>query len=130
MVRGEIEAEAPHLLLQRGRGALGDDPPLVDHGDAVGEPIGLFEVLGREEHRRSVAREIGDYGPQLLPAARVEPGRRLVQEDHCTSSSAAYWPVSAMRRRTRWRSVATSAPATRARPPLAVVSVLRIRTID
>ena len=63
-------------------GALGDDPAAVEHRDAVGEPVGLLEVLGREEDRRARSGERADDVPQLLPAAGVEPGRRLVEEQH------------------------------------------------
>ena len=62
--------------------ALGGDPAAVEHGDAVGEPVGLLEVLGREEDRGAGAGERADDAPQLLPAAGVEAGGRLVEEQH------------------------------------------------
>src|SRR5207253_2037528 len=68
--------------LQLGRGALGDDPAVVDDGDAVGEPVGLLEVLRREEDSGAVGHEVLDHAPQLAPAAGVEPGGRLVEEQH------------------------------------------------
>ena len=76
------EAGAPGLVLELERGALGDDPAVVDDDDAVGELVGLVEVLGREEERRAVADEVAQHAPQLDPAAGVEPGRRLVEEEH------------------------------------------------
>ena len=47
----------------------------------------------------------------------------------CNSSTAAYWPVRLMLRRTARRSATTSKPATVARPASARRSVERIRTI-
>ena len=48
----------------------------------VGEPVGLVEVLGREQHGRAAGDAALDRLPQAEPAARVEPGRRLVEEQH------------------------------------------------
>src|SRR3984957_2940074 len=44
------------------------------------------------------------------------------------SSTAAYWPASPMRLRTRLAFLATSCPSTRARPPSAFRMVVRMRT--
>ena len=60
-------------------------------GDVVGEAVGLFEVLGREQHRRAVGDELGDQPPQVAAAAaRVETGCRLVEEQHLGRMNA--WP--------------------------------------
>ena len=64
-------------------GALGDDPAAVDDGDPVGQAVGLLEVLRGEEDRHAVAPTSSvDDLPHRLAAARVEPGGRLVEEDH------------------------------------------------
>jgi hypothetical protein len=55
---------------------------VVDDGDPVGQPVGLLEVLRREQQGRPAADEVLDHVPQREPAARVEPGRRLVEEEH------------------------------------------------
>ena len=55
---------------------------MVDHGDPVGEPVGLFEVLRREQQRRTARDELGDHVPHAEPAARVETRGRLVEEQH------------------------------------------------
>ena len=54
--------------------------PAVEHGDAVGEPVRLLEVLGGEEDGHPLAGEPGDRVPHRLAAARVEPDGRLVEE--------------------------------------------------
>ena len=50
-VVGELEAEdlGVEACLQVVAAALGDDPTGVEEGDGVGQLIGFFEVLGREQ---------------------------------------------------------------------------------
>ena len=54
---------------------------VVEQRDPVGEPVGLLEVLRRQEDRDAVGDELADDLPHDPPAARVEAGRRLVEED-------------------------------------------------
>ena len=58
-----------------------DDAAVVDHDDLVGEPVGLLEVLRREQQRRAAGHERGDHLPHVQAGLGVEPGRRLVEED-------------------------------------------------
>ena len=78
----DLDGRPADLRLERARRALGDDPPAVDDPDPVGEDVGFFEVLRGEEDRDAVLlREAGDLDPERVPALRVEPGRRLVEEE-------------------------------------------------
>ena len=55
------------------------------------QAVCLFQVLRGEQDRRSFGDELFDHRPDLDPALRVEPGRRLVQEQHrgfATSAAA------------------------------------------
>ena len=61
--------------------ALGDDPAVVEQRDAVGEPVGLLEVLRGQEDRDAAGDEVADDVPHRPAAARIEAGRRLVEED-------------------------------------------------
>ena len=60
--------------------ALGDHLAVVDHGDPVGELVGLVEVLRAEQDRGPLGDQRADDVPDLVARARVEPGRRLVEE--------------------------------------------------
>ena len=54
---------------------------MVDDADAVGQRVGLLEVLRREEHGHAlVVREPPDLLPERRSALQVEARRRLVEE--------------------------------------------------
>src|SRR5919198_356700 len=81
--RDRLDRRLRDLGLERGRGALGDDVPVVDDPDAVGEHVGLLEVLRRQEDGDALlAREPADLAPERGAALNVEPRRRLVEEEH------------------------------------------------
>ena len=55
---------------------------MVDDPDAVGEYVRLLEVLRRQEHRHALGlREPADLRPKGAAALRVQPRRRLVEEE-------------------------------------------------
>jgi hypothetical protein len=60
--------------------ALGDHAPSVDDRDAVGEAVGLLQVLGGEHQRGALPHQLPDQPPQLHSAPGVQPGGGLVQE--------------------------------------------------
>ena len=62
--------------------ALRDRAAVVEHDDVVGEAVGLFEVLRREDQRGALAHELAQQVPEVAAAARVETGGRLVEEQH------------------------------------------------
>jgi hypothetical protein len=75
-----VQRALAHRCLELARGSLGDHLAAVDDGDALGELVGLVEVLGAEQHRGALADERPDDVPDLVARARVEPGRGLVEE--------------------------------------------------
>ena len=78
----QAHVAAGNQLLQFGRSALGDEPALVQHGDPVGQLVGLLQVLrGEQDGDTVLADQVVDDLPHGAPAARVEPGGWLVQED-------------------------------------------------
>ena len=59
-------------------------PPRLEppHADAVGQPLGLVEVVRREQDRRVVlVAKVSHEGLYLALAADVETGRRLIEEE-------------------------------------------------
>jgi hypothetical protein len=82
----DLDPLAADLGLERIRGAAGDDPAVIDDRDRVGQGVGLLEVLGREQDRGAGPHPGADRVPQRQPAARVEAGGRLVEEEHPRSA--------------------------------------------
>ncbi len=80
--KADLDHRAAEPRLELGGVSLGDHAAVVDHHDAVREPVGLLEVLRREQHGRAVADQLVDHLPELVAAGRVETGRRLVEEQH------------------------------------------------
>ena len=70
------------LLLERPRGALGDHRAVVDDHDPVTQHVGLIEVVRGQEDRGAPLPEAADVLPEIRPVLRVQPGARLVQEQH------------------------------------------------
>ncbi len=73
---------AGDAALEIGRGSRGDDLAVVEHGDEVGQLVGLFQVLRGEEDRDAlVAYQAADEIPHRAPTSRVKTCGRLVEED-------------------------------------------------
>ena len=77
----QVDAAAGDTPLELLRGPLGDEASAVEDRDAVGEPVGLVEVLGGQEDGGAVADEAADDVPHGAAAAGIEAGGRLVEED-------------------------------------------------
>jgi hypothetical protein len=73
---------AAGLGFQLVRRSSRDDLAMVDDHDVVGQLVGLVQVLRGEQDRDPVRDEAPDHRPHVGPAARVKPGRRLVQVQH------------------------------------------------
>jgi len=55
----------------------------VDDRDAVAELLRLVEVVRRQQHcQLAPVAQAGDHVEKLGADSRVEPDRRLVQEEH------------------------------------------------
>jgi hypothetical protein len=78
----DLDDRAGKVRLERRRGVVGHDVAVIDHGDAVGQAIGLFEVLRGEQHRRALGDQLADDGPQLGAALNVEARGGLVQKEY------------------------------------------------
>ena len=82
----DLNAFAADLRLELVRGPSRDDPALVDDGDLVRELVRLLEVLRRQEQVTPSRTLRPDHVPHTESAARVETGRRLVEEEHARTS--------------------------------------------
>ena len=81
LVHDDLDPLTALLGLEGIGGAAGDDLPVVVAGDGVGQLVGLLQVLRREQERRPVPDETADDLPHPEPAARIEAGRRLIEEE-------------------------------------------------
>ena len=74
----------PRGWRRRGRRARGSFPArrsaVVDEGDLVAQPLGLFEVVRREQDRRALGVDPLDVLPQLQPQLDVDARGRLVED--------------------------------------------------
>ena len=62
--------------------AVGDDHAGLDQHDAVGESVGLLEVVRREQHAAAALVRVTRTASQTaLRRLEVEAGRRLVEHD-------------------------------------------------
>jgi hypothetical protein len=82
-----VEAQLEHLagavlLDEAARAALRDDAPLVHDDEAVAQLLGLVHVVRRDDEGHALALEPEEPVPQDVPRLRVQPGRRLVEEQH------------------------------------------------
>ena len=82
ILEAHLEPLAADAVLELVRGALGDHVAVVDDHDPVGEAVGLLEVLRGQQHGRAGRRARLDRLPHAQPRARVQAGRRLVEEQH------------------------------------------------
>src|SRR6059058_182977 len=83
IVRNRLDGRPADLGLELVGRPFGDDVTVVDDSDPVREHICLLEVLrGQEDGYRVLPREPGDLVPEGRPALNVEPGRRLIEEEH------------------------------------------------
>ncbi len=69
--------------------------PSLEHGDAVGELVGLLQVLGGEEDGDAVGDQLPDDPPHGVPGARVQTGGRLVEEDDPRGADQGHGDVEA-----------------------------------
>jgi hypothetical protein len=91
----DLEHVASEAVLEPVGRALGDDAPGVQDDDPAGQVLGLIHVLGGEQDGRAVGHESLDEPPQLVARSRVEPGGRLVKEQHRRPADEARGQVEA-----------------------------------
>jgi hypothetical protein len=93
--RPHLDDIAPDTVLELFRRAGVDDPAVVDDDHLAGQLVGLLQVLGGEQHVGALGHQASDRVPQGHPAARVQPGRRLVEQQEPGSADQAGAQVEA-----------------------------------
>ena len=78
----DLDYRAADARLELGWVPFGDDPASVNHHDAMGQAVGLVQVLRGKQHGGAVGHEFSRMSHSSEPAMRVESGGRLVQEEH------------------------------------------------
>ena len=78
----DLEDVTADAILQLVAGPFGDHAAVIDDRDLVRELVRFFEVLRRQQDRRPFAPQVADDVPDLVAASRIEPGGRLVEEEH------------------------------------------------
>jgi len=72
-----------------GRSARGDYQAVAEHRDPVRQRSRLVQVVGGEQDRDPAAGQGADHVPERAPGLRVEPGRRLVEEQQLGAADEA-----------------------------------------
>ena len=72
----------PRLGFQLRRRAFGDDFAVVQYDEVFREAIGLFEILGRQQHGGATFDEVLDDAPQVLSALGVQARGGLVKKEN------------------------------------------------
>src|SRR6185437_132194 len=84
MIGGEAghtaDTPARYTVLDLTRRAFANGPTLVDDDDTVGERVGLFQVVGREQYRPAAGGQCAYRIPEAAARLQVHPDRRLVQK--------------------------------------------------
>ena len=92
----DVHRVAAQPRFQLGRGPLDDDLALRDDGEPVGQLVGFLEVVrGEEDRQRLCLREPRNLVPHRDARLRVEPRRRLVEEEHARAVHQAERDVEA-----------------------------------
>jgi hypothetical protein len=92
---GDLQALPSDLGLELVRRPFGDHPSPVEHGDPVGQPVGLLHVLRGEQDRGAAGGQLLDDVPHPQPSPRVQSGGGLVQEQHLWGEDEAGRQVQA-----------------------------------
>src|SRR5262245_54361920 len=73
--------------------AVHEDPAFVQNRDSVRELLGFVQVLRGEQDGGAAAGEVADRLPHIEATLRIEPDRRLVEEDHWWAPDQAHREV-------------------------------------
>src|SRR5205814_9309314 len=78
----DLEDVTADAIFELVAGPFGYHAAVIDDGDLVRELVRFFEVLRRQQNRRPFAPQVADDVPDLVATSWIEPGGRLVEEEH------------------------------------------------
>jgi len=61
-------------------GAAGHQPAMRDHGHAIGQRLGLLDVVRGEHDRATLVDQVAQHLPQRFARLQIEAHRRLIEE--------------------------------------------------
>ena len=82
----EVKHIAAESFLQFVGRSLGDHLAMVNNHDAVGEFVGLLEILGGEQERGAALHEVTNELPKLNAGPGIEAGGRLIEKEQPRSA--------------------------------------------
>ncbi len=134
---GDVEARRraeADLVPGAGRHELGgrahaDDLAVVDDDDAVGQLLGLVEVVGGDEYADTVVAELADHLTDELAAGHVDPRGRLVEEGDLGAAHQRQGQGEALGLAAREAAHRGGGPLDQADPLEQVVGVLGARVV-
>ena len=78
----DADVEIGGVVVRHVERLRGDDLPAVEHDNVVADPLHVVEDVRGEHHQDAeLPVDAADQVEHLLPAERIEPVRRLVEED-------------------------------------------------
>ncbi len=78
---GQADQGCGKVISNQPRGlSLGNDPPVIDNGDPVAEPLSLFHIMCGEHDGLPPTPHCLDQAPEVAPGLWIESSRRLVEE--------------------------------------------------
>src|SRR5262249_1366977 len=93
--KAEFDNGAAGAVFELGGSAFGEQPAVVDHGDAIGEVVGFVGVLGGGREGGALGGQVPDEAPEVLAAGRVDASGGLVEEQDQRAADQARGQVYA-----------------------------------
>ena len=91
-----MDRVAPQVSLELLRRALDHDAPAIDDRQLRGEPVGLLEIVGRQQDRHLLlACEPLDLVPHFGARLRVKARRGLIEEQDLRAVQQAHRDIQA-----------------------------------
>src|SRR5260370_11414145 len=78
----EADVFAANVAFDLIRRAIGDNLPMVDDDDALGQGIGFFQVVGSQNDRFTLRDLVMDLLPEVAARLHIESRGGFVEKEH------------------------------------------------